>query len=105
MWEGLYSDKRVAIKALRVYKDDDVKKVRKVIYLVFVISWWLKLTVAARSSVRRWRCGGGFPILTSSRSLEFLRHLRPSAWYPSGCQTGMCETMLGKIRTLVDCNW
>ena len=55
MWEGIYSDKRVAIKALRVYKDDDVKKVRKVIYLVFVISRQrLKLIVTARSSARRW---------------------------------------------------
>lgn len=30
VWEGIYNDKRVAIKALRIYKDDDVRKVAKV---------------------------------------------------------------------------
>lgn len=30
VWEGIYNEKRVAIKALRVYKDQDVQKVRKV---------------------------------------------------------------------------
>jgi len=29
VWEGIYSGERVAIKALRVYKKDDVKKVAK----------------------------------------------------------------------------
>ena len=31
VWGGIYNDRRVAIKALRVYKDDDVRKVRKVL--------------------------------------------------------------------------
>jgi len=30
VWEGIYNDKPVAIKALRIYKDDDVRKVAKV---------------------------------------------------------------------------
>lgn len=30
VWGGIYSDQQVVIKALRVYKDDDVRKVRKV---------------------------------------------------------------------------
>jgi hypothetical protein len=30
VWEGRYGDKRVAIKALRIYKEGDVQKVRKV---------------------------------------------------------------------------
>jgi len=34
VWEGIYNDKRVAIKALRIYKDEDVQKVKKVILLV-----------------------------------------------------------------------
>ena len=38
VWEGIYNDKRVAIKALRVYRDDDVRKVSKVIHLAFLIS-------------------------------------------------------------------
>ena len=55
VWEGIYNDKRVAIKALRVYKDDDVRKVRKVIHLVFVVfRQRFKLTVAIRYSARRW---------------------------------------------------
>lgn len=29
VWEGIYNGERVAIKALRVYKKDDVKKVAK----------------------------------------------------------------------------
>lgn len=29
VWEGIYNGERVAIKALRVYKDDDVKRVAK----------------------------------------------------------------------------
>ena len=35
--EGIYNGRRVAIKALRVYKDYDVRKVRKVIPLEFSI--------------------------------------------------------------------
>ena len=31
VWEGISSGERVAIKALRIYKDDDVQRVRKVI--------------------------------------------------------------------------
>lgn len=31
VWEGIYNGNRVAIKALRVYKVDDVRKARKVI--------------------------------------------------------------------------
>lgn len=38
VWEGIYNDKRVAIKALRVYRDDDVRKVSKVTHPVFPIS-------------------------------------------------------------------
>jgi len=34
VWEGTYNDKRVAIKALRVYKGDDMRKVSKVSYHV-----------------------------------------------------------------------
>ena len=30
VWEGVYGDKRVAIKALRVYKNGDIRRVRKV---------------------------------------------------------------------------
>ena len=37
VWEGIYNGSRVAIKALRVYKDDDVRKVRKVIPLEFLV--------------------------------------------------------------------
>lgn len=40
VWEGIYNDKRVAIRALRVYKEDDVRKVRKVIHPVFLIYPW-----------------------------------------------------------------
>ena len=38
VWEGIYNDKRVAIKALRLYRDDDVRKVLKVTHPVFPIS-------------------------------------------------------------------
>jgi len=38
VWEGIYNDKPVAIKTLRVYRDDDVRKVSKVIHPVFPIS-------------------------------------------------------------------
>jgi hypothetical protein len=38
VWEGIYAGNRVAIKSLRVYRDDDVRKARKVITLVFSIS-------------------------------------------------------------------
>ncbi|KAF9647764.1 kinase-like protein [Thelephora ganbajun] len=38
VWEGIYDDKRVAIKALRVYKHDDVRKFRKVFYKE-VVMW------------------------------------------------------------------
>jgi len=38
VWEGIHNGKRVAIKALRVYKPDDVKKVAKVGRLGLVIS-------------------------------------------------------------------
>ena len=31
VWEGIYNNKRVAIKAFRVYKDEDVQRVRKVV--------------------------------------------------------------------------
>ena len=37
VWEGIYDDKRVAIKALRVYKGDDIRKVRKVSHPAFPI--------------------------------------------------------------------
>ena len=38
VWEGVHNDKRVAIKALRVYKHDDVKKVAKASHLGLVMS-------------------------------------------------------------------
>ena len=38
VWEGIHKDKPVAIKALRVYKPNDVKKVAKASYPNFVIS-------------------------------------------------------------------
>ena len=31
VWEGIYNGERVAMKALRVFKEDDVRKVKKVI--------------------------------------------------------------------------
>ena len=37
IWEGIYDEKRVAIKALRVYKEDDIRKVRKVSHPAFPI--------------------------------------------------------------------
>jgi len=38
VWEGIYNDKRVAIKTLRVYREDDVRKVAKVTHPAFPIS-------------------------------------------------------------------
>ena len=38
VWEGIYNEKPVAIKVFRVYKDEDVQKVRKVTHPVFPIS-------------------------------------------------------------------
>ena len=38
VWEGIYNDKRVAIKALRIYRVDDVQKVAKVSHPAFPIS-------------------------------------------------------------------
>ena len=47
VWEGIYHDKWVAIKALRIYKEDDVRKVTKVTYPALPISLRrLWLTVA-----------------------------------------------------------
>ena len=37
VWEGIHNGNRVALKALRVYKPDDVKKVAKVSLLGLVI--------------------------------------------------------------------
>jgi serine/threonine protein kinase len=37
VWEGRYGDKRVAIKALRIYKEGDVQKTRKVTHPAFLI--------------------------------------------------------------------
>ena len=37
VWEGIYNDKRVAIKALRVYKVDVVQKVKKVTHPTLLI--------------------------------------------------------------------
>ena len=34
VWEGIYDDKRVAIKALRLYKGDDIRTVSKVSHTV-----------------------------------------------------------------------
>ena len=38
VWEGIHNGKRVAIKALRVYKHDDVQKVAKASCPSFAIS-------------------------------------------------------------------
>ena len=38
VWEGIHNGQRVAIKALRVYKHDDVAKVSKVSRLSLIIS-------------------------------------------------------------------
>ena len=38
VWEGIHNDKQVAIKALRVYKQDDVKKVAKASHPSLVMS-------------------------------------------------------------------
>ena len=38
VWEGIYDDKRVAIKALRVYKRDGVQKVKKVTHPALLVS-------------------------------------------------------------------
>ena len=38
VWQGIHNDKPVAIKALRVYKRDDVKKVVKASYPKFAVS-------------------------------------------------------------------
>ena len=38
VWEGIYNDKRVAMKALRVYKKEDVQEVKKVTHPVLPIS-------------------------------------------------------------------
>ena len=37
VWEGIYNDKRVAIKALRIRKEYEVRKVKKVLHLTFAI--------------------------------------------------------------------
>ena len=37
VWEGIYNQKRVAIKALRVYQEHDLRKVKKVPHLTFLI--------------------------------------------------------------------
>jgi len=37
VWEGIYDEKRVAIKVLRVYKEGDIQRVRKVLYPIFLI--------------------------------------------------------------------
>ena len=38
VWEGIYNDKRVAMAAFRVYKEEDVQKVKKVTHPVLLIS-------------------------------------------------------------------
>lgn len=88
VWEGIYNDKRVAIKALRVYKTDDVRKVKRVTSSN-ISDHPLRLwpTIITRSFVRRLRCGSRSPIQTSSHFLGFRRHLHPLVWYPSGCRT------------------
>ena len=53
VWEGIYDDKRVVIKALRVYKNEDVQKIRKVIRHVFPIPLKTVPTIFARCFARR----------------------------------------------------
>lgn len=38
VWEGIYDEKRVAVKALRVYNGDTIQKLRKVSHPVFLVS-------------------------------------------------------------------
>ena len=105
VWEGIYNDERVAIKALRIYKEDDVWKVRKVHHLTFLFPLNPVADFAISSFAKRWRCGSESPIQTSFHSWEFRKHLHPFVWYPSGCRTEMCETMFGRTQKPVDCNW
>ena len=37
VWEGIYDDKRVAIKTLRVYQEHDVRKVKKVLTFLILL--------------------------------------------------------------------
>jgi len=53
VWEGIYDEKRVAIKALRVYKGDDERKLRKVSHPTFLIPTHPQLTASTRSFARR----------------------------------------------------
>ena len=39
VWEGKYNDKRVAIKALRAYQGDNVRKLRKVIRSIILMTF------------------------------------------------------------------
>ena len=53
VWEGICDEKRVAIKALRVYKGNDIREVSKVSHQIFLVPQHPQLTVATRSFARR----------------------------------------------------
>ena len=71
VWKGAYSGRDVAIKALRVYKRDDVHKVERVTPYVSVIheSRPLMYFVFFRSFTRRLPYGSGCRTPTLFRSL------------------------------------
>jgi len=103
-WGGIYSE-RVAIKALRVYEDDDVKKLQR------QTVWASRYPLAAPTDLHHkaffkevvmWKRISHPSIVPF---LGVLTYLHPLVWYPNGCQTETCGTSLGRIRTPADCNW
>lgn len=87
VWRGVYDEQPVAIKGLRVYREGDIREVKRVGCddLMFLPSF----TSLVRCFARRLLCGSGCHTPTLSHSWGFAIPPLHSLWYRSGCRTAM----------------
>lgn len=102
VWRGVYDEQLVAIKGLRIYREDDVREIKRV-------GWddsrfQCSLTSFIRYFTRRLLCGHGYRIPTLSRSWEFAMLLLRSLWYQAGCRTAMYDNMSEIAHKRIGCS-
>jgi hypothetical protein len=92
VWEGSYGGRRVAIKALRIYKEEDMRNVKRVGCSAMAIHRLFPLSLFIRPFTRRLPCGNSCRILTSFHFLELPIPPPHFPWCRSGCRTEMYGT-------------
>ena len=102
VWRGVYDKQPVAIKGLRIYREDDIREIKQV--ECDNSRFLLPLTSLIRCFIRRSLCGNGCRIPTLSHSWESAMPPLHSLWCLSGCRRAMYDNTSKITRKWIDCS-